>query len=1329
MTMRNGGSFRLEDWVVEPSLGRLSNQQQTVHLEPRVMDLVVFLAEHAGEVVSRDTIIEAVWHGRVVSDETLTSTVAQIRRALHDDSRHPRYIETVPKRGYRLIAASVAQEASASQDLDRAAEHEPAPYPGLAAFGEGDRAIFFGREAETEALWAKVERHPLLALIGPAGVGKTSFLRAGFLPSSPAGWRGLVCTPGNSPCTSVAEALLPDLAGSNQIMHELLHFEDEGHAVNALRRWRGVRSGALLVVDQFEELFTLTPAEERRRFAALLGRAAEDAGVHVLLSMRDDFLIRCHEFPELADVFSELTPLAPLSGEELRKALQAPAELLGFSFEDERLVEAILAEVGSERGSLCLMAFAAARLWNLRDRKSKCLTWKAYEEIGGLGGALGRHAEALLSRIGAERMPIVRELFRNLVTAQRTRAIRDRDALLSIFENREEAESVLQALIGGRLLTSFENRSRLRPGRNHARIEIIHECLISEWTRMRRWYVKDAEGAVFRDQLRQTAEIWKKRDEASDLLWNGSSYRELELWQEHYPGALSQDESEFVEASMKATRARRRRRRLWRLTLVASLIAALAVVVGFWHRSELARLRSERAREVVRAHHLLSLARLQVEPSLALAFNLASLELHDDSDARELAVAILWKGPPEIRMSREVQNLAFSRDGRWIAVSFSGKGIEIWPRSGGRSIAMLESESCALPSFNRWRTLYFSPGSDLIGAECLRQDPSGEEERSAKVWSVPTGRVRHELEASRLVDLGQLCGFDASSEGLVVLEELGVQNGAHRLRRALLAFDPDIPVRSLGVLELPSSYKGYARSEDCSGLVFSPDGHEIRMHRADGKPLLIGRQESSISSLAFDSARGTVASLDTDHELRLWSVSDMVGEPLRSFAGDGRGGSIRAFFSANGLALVAGSLEGPNTLWDLTGPPDAEPIVLGPGSSWWGGFSSQDRWVVVQRAQWSLWPFGFRRASVLRAPASTTMGLAFDETGQHLYSTQFEGWLLRWPMTAGSGHRQEALFSRDDALRYRFASRFHSLAIDPRGRFAIAGGIMGTDETIDAGALWISLEDGSRKALLGSEAWMTWKVAVDREGVRVAAAGLFEPLIRLWNLESGEQELVELSEPANAVSASDPSSYAIQEIEFTPQGDLLASTSNGVLWRWSPESGEVDEVAERVGTFDLSEDGLGLLACYRGAVSFLDLASGEHRPLPSHGSSCLGVALGPEGRVAVSVDGPEGRDGAVRVGPVTGEEPHLLLGHEGPVWEVTVSPNGGWVASAGQDNSIRIWPMPDVTLPPLHTLPRAELLDRLRWLTNARVVAAADSSGEDRVRWLPVRSWPQYPSN
>jgi hypothetical protein len=546
----------------------------------------------------------------------------------------------------------LALEAVLERPLAVAAEEgeDRGPYPGLSSFTEADAGRFFGREGEAEALWQRIRTRRLLGVIGPSGAGKTSFMRAGVVASRPSGWAAVVTTPGTSPLLMLGQALAPELQGDVEALRQLVRFEDPVAAFDVLARWRKALAQAVVVVDQFEELFTLCSPEAQERFARLLGRIAGEAGAHVVLSMRDDFLMRCHEHEALGPVFAELTPLGPLGGEALRRALEEPAKAEGFRFE-EGLVGKMTAAVEGERGALPLLAFAVSRLWEKRDRERKVLTHEAYAESGGVTGALARHAEATLERIGAERQGTVREVFRNLVTSQGTRAACDREELLSVFPDREAAEEVLRQLVAARLLTSWEmpvaegaGATERATGRH--RIEIVHESLLRSWLRLVRWQAQDAEGALLRDQLRQAAHLWDEKGRPVDLLWSGMSFREYELWRERYPGNLTAVEETFARAM---TDRARRLRRLRRAAFAAALVgvSAVAIVVSVSrHQAVAARQRAEAETQRAEASKLVALgkAELEVDPTATLAYARKSLEVHDTAEARRLAVESLWPG-------------------------------------------------------------------------------------------------------------------------------------------------------------------------------------------------------------------------------------------------------------------------------------------------------------------------------------------------------------------------------------------------------------------------------------------------------------------------------------------------------------------------------------------------------------------------------------------------------------------------------------------------------------------------------------------------------------
>jgi len=104
------GEFRIGGWRVERDLNKISRDEKSVQLEPKVMDVLIFLALHPGEVQSRQEILRALWPDTFVSDEVLTYCISELRHALEDDAKKPQIIQTIPRRGYRLIAPVVSLE-------------------------------------------------------------------------------------------------------------------------------------------------------------------------------------------------------------------------------------------------------------------------------------------------------------------------------------------------------------------------------------------------------------------------------------------------------------------------------------------------------------------------------------------------------------------------------------------------------------------------------------------------------------------------------------------------------------------------------------------------------------------------------------------------------------------------------------------------------------------------------------------------------------------------------------------------------------------------------------------------------------------------------------------------------------------------------------------------------------------------------------------------------------------------------------------------------------------------------------------------------------------
>lgn len=315
---------------------------------------------------------------------------------------------------------------------------ERTPYPGLAAFTSTDAEFFFGREREVKSFLNRLRVYPLLALVGPSGAGKSSFVQAGVIPGLSDDWSVIIVRPGSQPYATLAARLEKEgLEISDKLNPETL-----GISLRAAAKTKGKQ--LLLVVDQFEETFTLCLDQaERERYSRALAHAArsdEDA-IRVVLTLRDDFLVRTKELPGLRNKLDQaFTLLTTPVREDLVRILTEPARRSGYEFEDQELPKEMAAAVSGRPGALPLLAFTTAKLWELRDRQFRQIRRKTYESMGGVGGALVQHAEEMLAQLTRAEQQLVRGAFRHLVTSEGTRAVLIREEMRQVLGEKHETE-------------------------------------------------------------------------------------------------------------------------------------------------------------------------------------------------------------------------------------------------------------------------------------------------------------------------------------------------------------------------------------------------------------------------------------------------------------------------------------------------------------------------------------------------------------------------------------------------------------------------------------------------------------------------------------------------------------------------------------------------------------------------------------------------------------------------------------------------------------------------------------------------------------------------
>jgi WD40 repeat protein len=474
-----------------------------------------------------------------------------------------------------VMALKGMQDTTTATPAAPPAEFEPRnPYKGLRAFREADYHDFFGRENVVNGLLekltallapAKAGTAPparILSLVGPSGSGKSSIVLAGVLPKLRADalkgsrdWMYLPpMVPGAHPLRSLAITLahaLPERS-HRAIDEDLNDPGGMGLFLLAAQIARASDRRVLLVIDQFEELFTQTIREdERRQFIHLLVNAVSEPGgsLIALLTLRADFYDRpMAAYPALATLLQDHQPILPLTLEDLRTVIVGPAALpdVQLSF-DEGLIGDLLFEARDQAGGLPLLQFTLDQLFE--KRQGNRLTREAYTALGGLRGALSRHAEATYAALPSdEHRTLARALFLRLVEpGAADQETTRRRAPMHELQAADPARSDLlaaaaKAFVDARLLTSDKHT-----------LEVSHEALIREWGRLGDWLRSAREDVRLQRELSNDAAEWQRRGSPEDRLYRGVVLRDAFDWTKR--NVPSADEITFLQAGVAAEQA------------------------------------------------------------------------------------------------------------------------------------------------------------------------------------------------------------------------------------------------------------------------------------------------------------------------------------------------------------------------------------------------------------------------------------------------------------------------------------------------------------------------------------------------------------------------------------------------------------------------------------------------------------------------------------------------------------------------------------------------------------------------------------------------------
>jgi WD40 repeat protein len=1120
------------------------------------------------------------------------------------------------------------------------------PYRGLQYFREEDAPFFFGRSAAVEQLGEAIRHTSFVALVGASGSGKSSVVRAGLISAlrrdEEHTWEMATLVPGDRPLHALAAALLPLLEAD---VDEIARLAETNRLASAFeRREIGLRDVAerilakqpgtdrlLLVVDQWEEIYTLTAAEAtRRQFIDELLEAASRAPLSVVLTLRGDFVGHVLAYRPLSDRLQDAqVNLGPMTRAELAVAIERPAEKVGLSFE-HALVARILDDAGEEPGNLPLLEFVLKRLWE--HRSNGLLLHDEYDRMGRIQGAVARRADEIFGQLTPQEQLAVQRIFLQLaIPADEGAYARRRAALEEIGEGSRE---LLKKLTDERLLVTS-------PGATGGEtVEVSHEALIRNWDTLKNWLDQDREFLLWRRRFAEFVTAWRRDRAQEGTLLTGAFLVEAQKWLSDRGERLVGDERNYINESLARRERDRRRARFRRRAIVAVVGAAGIIATLFGLDSQRQKRRAEAEATGMLALRLAAQARQKAATNIVegLLLGVAAVDTLSTDETEDNLLWLLRSMPDGIRAfhwghTASIWNLSFSPDGGTIATAGKDGAVFLWDAVSGKLLgAPLTHRNSEL-----WGVAFRPDGKVLATAAS---------DGSLTLWDVSSRKPLGELEGPAggawTVDFspdGKLIA-SGGKDGTVVLWESAT---GRRLGRPLKGHTDEVWATAFA----PDGATLATAGNDHSIILWdvatrTPIGSPLRDHTAE------------VWSLAFSPDGRLLASGGDDEVVLLWDVATrkVVGEPLRGHTGE----IWSVAFSPDGATIATASWDRTVILWDvatrrplrapLEGHLDAVTAVAFSPDGDVLATASHDRtmirWEAATRGPTGV-PLTGHRGQVLSAafsPDETMFATGGDDES-----------VLLWDI---SNHQ------RRGAPLVRHTDEVWAIAFSPDGRTVATGS---RDRTV---VLWDVATNKPIGEPLTGHADEVLSVAFHPAGVLLASGG-DDGTVILWNRTTLKQ-VGELKGPLGEIRA----------LAFSPDGTTLAASWDRRVLLWDVESRKTLVTLMRhtdtVLAVAFSPDGKRLATGSRDRTVILwNPVTGEPvgEPLKRHTDEVFSLAFDREGREITTA----GRDGLVIHWDIDRREPvgEPFSQGTGEIALAVLGPRGHQFVTADREGAARLW--------------------------------------------------------
>ncbi|MDH6708565.1 WD40 repeat protein/energy-coupling factor transporter ATP-binding protein EcfA2 [Kitasatospora sp. MAA19] len=1035
-----------------------------------------------------------------------------------------------------------------SRRLGERGADDRCPYPGLEPFTASYAEWFYGRAQAValvrERLDARVRQGGPLVVLGPSGAGKSSLLAAGVLPDIADGglpgaahWRQVLLTPTAAPAAALATAL-----GDEGEVRD--RWSDPERCAEEIMRGPGA-AGLVLVVDQFEEVFTLcTDEAERRWFIEVLDLLARPStrNALVVLGVRADFYAQCAAYERLRMALrADPVLLDPMTEAEIEEAIRRPAQAVGLQIQDD-LVERMLRDLGASgdqapgdgtagswTAGLPMLAHTLRLTW--QERQNGVLTVNGYRLTGGIRGAIARTAEELFASLTAEGQEVARILFLRLVAVGRDsddarRHVAHQDLVRDLPED-GPAETVVNGFIRHRLLVKDE-----------LTVTIAHEALIGAWPRLKGWIEQDRTGNLIRQEVEEAAAAWHRAGRDSAQLYRGNPLESARSWASGHPGDLSATADGFLRAASRQEHRERRRRHRWIAAVTAlALVASVAAAFGFWQSA------AAQSSATTAINNQISAEALQLvgtDPPLAAQLALVA---HDRAPSQDTASRLLnLENTPiatELAVSpgAAISSVVSSPHGQLLATASADNGIRLWDVSDPHHAVLLGYAQP--PAATPVVSVAFSPDGSVLAAGNL--GGSGHTGGMVTLWGMADPQHPTRL-GPPLTVAGDVTTVLFSPDGHTLAGAGGIGGGGSGLVNFWNVTDPGHP-KQLSSPEIRPSGA-------ISSALFSLDGKQLitdesgevevwDMGDTSHPAQHLSEFYGAGTSVAISPDRGFLVTGGEHDTLGFWDLesprmpqSILGGRPLAGLTSD----VLSVAISPDGRVLAVANANGVTSLWNITNP--YSPSTLGqlPSGSEHAAISlafSPDGHTLAAGDRggtatlWSLpptllpggGPVAFSRGGRLLATSNgITMARLWDVTDAHKPVP------LGMPESGGNSPVSAMSFSPDG----------HTLALGSAG----AGG----------GAIWLSDITDPRKpvprATLQGFVSGVSSVAFSSDG-RMLAAGGGDGTVRLWST-TDTQAPSPLGEPLRGFSGG------VSSVAFSPDGRTLAAGGgDGTVGLWN----------------------------------------------------------------------------------------------------------------------------------------------------------------------------------